>query len=95
MLQKEEEKRKFRAKSLQSGLTSDDVNPETMELYLQKVATADSAGPPEAGEKDSEQANDVAEGTGPLRSPLDSGPFQPESWQPGVWQPDSSKQKDR
>jgi hypothetical protein len=38
VLEKEEEKNRFRAKVLQQGMSNDDVSPRNMTLFLQQVS---------------------------------------------------------
>jgi len=43
LLEKEEEKRRFRAKALQQGMNEDDVGPQGMTRFLQQVSGSDAS----------------------------------------------------
>lgn len=101
ILQKEEEKRRFRAKSLQQSMDSGDVGPPNLARFIQDFSDA-SIAHDEGGDAEKishgthENADRVSEpvGTGSSFRP---GTWQPpesseptgtgQSFQPGTWQP--------
>lgn len=72
LLEKEEEKRRYRAKALQQGINGDDLSPHTMTRYLQQVTESDV---PVQQNDDSKVVQKVG----------DSEPkFEPEAWNPSL-----------
>ncbi|CAM6042005.1 unnamed protein product [Sphagnum compactum] len=79
LLEKEEEKNRFRAKVLQQGMSNDDVSPRNMTLFLQQVSGEEV---PTQGWKEHDSSSDVVVR---LSEPKGKG----DTFKPGTWQPPS------
>lgn len=71
LLEKEEEKRRFRAKALQQGMNEDDVGPQGMTRFLQQVTGSDA----------SAQQSDAGV---PQQATEPEQIFKPDAWNPSL-----------
>ncbi|XP_057826976.1 uncharacterized protein LOC131038536 isoform X3 [Cryptomeria japonica] len=83
IMQKEEEKRLFRAKSLQQSMDSGDVGPPNLEKLIQQFS--DASVTHNEGEEAQTLSHEIHKDTDGLRSSEPRGTGQ--SFQPGMWQP--------
>lgn len=71
LLQKEDEKQRYRAKALQQGMNQDDVSPHTMTKFLQQVTEGNAPVQGEAGSTKQQRGDGQPEST-----------FKPGTWNP-------------